>query len=89
MGPQPSQVSQVEETVGGVPSSRGRPTWGRPRPSPHSCFHLHFASFQSVEVLRSTFAAMARGAQVRTPALDPTAAAPQAPTPAGVRARGP
>lgn len=50
--------------------------------------HLHFASFQSVEVLRSTFAAMARGAQVRTPALGPTAASPQAPTPAGIRARG-
>lgn len=56
--------------------------------APPSCLHLHFASFQSVEVLRSTFAAMARGAQVRTPALRPTAAAPQAPTPAGVRARG-
>ena len=56
--------------------------------APPSCLHLHFASFQSVEVLRSTFAAMARGAQVRTPALRPTAAAPQAPTPAEVRARG-
>lgn len=56
--------------------------------TPPSCLHLHFASFQSVEVLRSTFAAMARGAQVRTPALRPTGAAPQAPTPAEVRARG-
>lgn len=42
--------------------------------------HLHLASFQSVEVLRSTFAAMARGAQVRTQA--PRPAAPHAPTPA-------
>lgn len=56
--------------------------------APPSCSHLHFASFQSVEVLRSTFAAMARGAQARTPALRPTAAAPQAPTPAEVRAHG-
>lgn len=88
-GSQLPQVSQVLETAGGVPSSRGRPTWGRPRPSSPSCLHLHFASFQSVEVFRSTFAAMARGAQVRTPALRPTAAAPPAPTPAGVRARGP
>lgn len=42
--------------------------------------HLHLASFQSVEVLRSTFAAMAMGAQVRTQA--PRPAAPHAPTPA-------
>lgn len=42
--------------------------------------HLHLASFQSVEVLRSTFAAMARGAQVRTQA--PRPAAPHTPTPA-------
>lgn len=53
-----------------------------------SRLHLHFASFQSVEVFRFTFAAMARGAQVRTPALRPTAAVPHAPTPAGVNARG-
>lgn len=42
--------------------------------------NLHLASFQSVEVVRSTFAAIARGAQVRTRA--PRPAAPQAPTPA-------
>lgn len=75
-GPQPPQVSQVEETAGEVASSLRRPTWGGPHPSPPFCLHLHFASFQSVEVFRSTFAAMARGAQVRTPALRPTAAAP-------------
>lgn len=51
------------------------------------CSHLHLASFQSVEVLRSTFAAMARGAQVRTQA--PRPAAPHAPTPAEGHAQKP
>lgn len=78
------------ETACGVQSSFGRPTWSRPRPFvPRPRLHLHFASFQSVEVLRSTFAAMARGAQVRTLLLHPTAAAAQAPTLAGLGARGP
>lgn len=88
-GPQLPQLSGVKETDGGVPSCHRRPTWAALDPCPPSFLHLHFASFQSVEVLRSTFAAMARGAQVRTPAVSRTAAAPQAPTPAGVRARGP
>lgn len=79
----------MEEAAGGVLSSREGPRGAALALAPRSCFHLHFASFQLVEVLRSTFAAMARGSQVCTPALRPTAAAPQVPTPAGVRARGP
>lgn len=52
--------------------------------------HLHFASFQSVEVLRSTFAAMARGAQVRTPALlsAPPPPPPKPQLPLGAARRG-
>lgn len=83
-----------EPLVGGVSTAQVSRQKGqsrgtrRPAPRPALVPHLHFASFQSVEVLRSTFAAMARGAQVRTPALSPTATAPKVPTPAEARARG-